>query len=62
MSNALSRGRTLNSQAVEVAREWRKHRIKYLLSQHRLSLTPKERSEARRLTGRWDFWEYQPIE
>lgn len=56
MSNALMRGRTLIPEAVEKARKWREERIKYLLSQDRLSLTRKERNEARRLTRRYDFW------
>ena len=56
MSSALTRGRTLDRKAVEMARQWRKQRIAHLLSKDRLSLTPKERSEARNLTGRWDFW------
>lgn len=57
MTSALNRGRTLARRAVAAAKKWREQRIKYLLSQDRLSLTFKERSEARRLTGRWDFWE-----
>lgn len=56
MSSALTRGRTLNLRAVAEARKWRIQRISYLLSKNRLALTPKERGEARRLTGRWDFW------
>jgi hypothetical protein len=58
MSTSLKRGRKLNPKAVADAKMWREQRIKYLLSQDRISLTPKERSEARRLTGRWDFWNY----
>lgn len=56
MTDALRRGRTLDPKAVSRAEYWRQERIKYLLSKDRLSLTRKERNEARRLTGRWDFW------
>ena len=57
MSPILASSRTLDRRAVAAAKKWREQRIKYLLSQDRLSLTFKERGEARRLTGRWDFWE-----
>ena len=59
MSSALMRGRTLNPHAVTFARGWRKQRLEYLLGRYRLELTRKERNEARRLTGRWDFWDYK---
>ena len=59
MSNALMRGRTLEPQAVKDAKDWRTQRLKYLLGKYRLELTRKERNEARRLTGRWDFWNYR---
>ena len=55
---ALSRGRTLDPKAVKMAKEWQAKRIKYLLGKHRLELTRKERNEARRITGRRDFWNY----
>ena len=61
MSNALRRGRTLARDAVEQATKWRKQRIAHLLSIakiDRTTLSRKERSEIRRLTGRWDFWNY----
>ena len=58
MGSALERGRTLVPEAVECAKHWRTQRLKYLLGKSRLELTPKERREARRLTGRWDFWNY----
>ena len=59
MSSALRRGRTLDPQAVKRAKKYQQWRLKYLLVvvPHRIMLTLKERSEARRLTGRWDFWE-----
>ena len=60
MSSALMRGRTLRRKAVSDALKWRKERLEYLLGQDRLFLTPKERNEARRLTGRWDFWNVEP--
>lgn len=56
MTDALRRGRTLDPKAVSHAKIWREQRIKHLLSKDRLSLTRKERNEARRLMGRWDFW------
>lgn len=56
MSNALMRGRKLDEKSVDKAKKWRNQRIEYLLSKHRLELTRKERNEARRLTGRFDFW------
>ena len=58
MSSALLRGRTLDPRAVKDAKVWRARRLKYLLGKHRLELTNKECAEARRLTGRRDFWEY----
>lgn len=58
MGNALERGRTLDPKAVKRAGAWRVLRLKYLLGKHRLELTRKERSEARRLTGMRDFWNY----
>jgi len=58
MGSALRRGRTLIPEAVASAKRWRQSRIKELLSRHRLTLRPCERNEARRLTGRWDFWNY----
>ncbi len=61
MGNALVRGRTLNPDAVKVARDWRVQRLKYLLGKHRLELTYKERNEARKLTGRRDFWNYKEV-
>ncbi len=60
MSSALMRGRTLDRRAVRLARDWRDTRLEYLLGKHRLELTFKERDEARRLTGRWNFWEEPP--
>ena len=62
MSSAIMRGRTLKPGAVRRAKIWRKQRIEELLGQHRLSLTHKERGEARRLTGRLDFWNYKSQE
>ena len=56
MSSALRRGRTLDPNAVNRALEVQAARRKELLSRDRLSLTAKERGEARRITGRWDFW------
>lgn len=59
MSSALKRGRTLDPKSVAEANKWRWQRIKHLLSIasiDRTCLTNKERNEARRLTGRWDFW------
>lgn len=61
MSSALRRGRTLDPRAVKRAGEKKKARIRQLLNKGRLSLTRKERSEARRLTGRWDFWSYGAV-
>ena len=57
-ANVISKGRTLDLKAVAMAREWRKSRIKGLLGKPRLSLSRKEMSEARKLTGRLDFWNY----
>ena len=56
MSMALVRGRTLEPKAVAMAKRQAEQRREYLLSQDRLSLTSKERGEARQITGRWDFW------
>ena len=58
MSSALVRGRTLDLFAVNQAQNWRVKRIEELLSRNRLELSRKERNEARKLTGRWDFWNY----
>lgn len=49
MGSALSRGRTLNPEAVEDAKKWRQDRIKELESKDILALTRKERHELRRL-------------
>ena len=59
--NALMRGRTLDKNDVARAKNWRENRLKELLSVHRLELSRKERGEARRLTGRWDFWNLSAI-
>lgn len=56
MSTALKRGRTLDKGAVAEARRWRRQRLNALLRRDRTTLSAKERSEARRLSGRWDFW------
>jgi len=61
MSNALTRGRTLDPNAVKKAKSWREQRIKALGSRPRLGLTFKERNEMRNLTGRWDFWNYKEL-
>jgi hypothetical protein len=58
MSSALLRGRTLDPKAVRQANDWKVKRLKYLLSKPRLELTYKERNELRKLTRRWDFWNY----
>ena len=58
MASALIRGRTLDPEAVAMANQWRENRIKELLSRDRLSLSFKERHEAQRITGRWDFWNH----
>jgi hypothetical protein len=58
-ASAVAKGRTLNPKEVVTASEWRESRIKELLSVHRLNLTSKERNEARRLVGRWDFWQHK---
>lgn len=59
MTSALMRGHTLVQNAVKKAQVWREKRIKHILNRPRYLLSPKERSEARRLTGRWDFWNYK---
>jgi hypothetical protein len=58
MSSALRRGRTLNPRAVAYAVRQRDIRRDELLARDRTSLTARERSEVRKLTGRWDFWNY----
>ena len=58
MSSAMMRGRTLKRGAVIRAKIGQKLQLNELLSHHRTALTSKERGEARRLTGRWDFWNY----
>ena len=62
MSSALRRGRTLNPEAAEEAKKSMAERRKQLLGKHRLKLSRKERGEARRLTGRWDFWNYKEVD
>jgi hypothetical protein len=57
MSSAFRRGHTLDPRAVKRAVQHRKERLKYLLNQPLLALTPRERAEARKLTGRYDFWD-----
>lgn len=59
MSNKTSFMRRLTPDAIAQAKEWRKQRIQTLLKKHRLQLTRAERSEIRRLTGCWDFWNYE---
>lgn len=59
MTSALKRGRTLDPNAVKQAQGHREQRLKYLLNTPVRKLTPKERREARRLTGRWDFWNHK---
>lgn len=58
MGSALMRGRTLEPKAVKEAKQWQTKRIRQLLNKDRTALSPKERGEARRLTKRWDFWNY----
>ncbi len=55
-AHSIIRGKTLDPNAVNRALEVQAARRKELLSRNRLSLTAKERGEARRITGRWDFW------
>ena len=58
MSSALERGRTLDANAVEMAREWRGQRLEYIRGKAKRGsyFSKKECAEARRLTGRIDFW------
>jgi hypothetical protein len=58
MSSALRRGRTLNPRAVAYAVRQHEIRRDELLARDRATLTARERSEVRKLTGRWDFWNY----
>jgi ribosomal protein S6E (S10) len=53
---AIVKGKTLEPWAVAMAQSHCAKRRAELLSRNRVTLTPKERGEARRLTGRWDFW------
>jgi hypothetical protein len=56
-AHSIMRGKTLEPDAVSRALSVQAERRKELLSRNRISLTAKERGEARRITGRWDFWE-----
>ena len=53
---SIAKGKTLEPWAVKLAEQRCADRRRELLSRYPSTLTARERREARRLTGRWDFW------
>lgn len=61
-AHSILRGKTIERSAVKRAMAVQDARRTELLSRDRLSLTAKERGEARRLTGLWEFWTWKPAD
>ena len=61
-AHSIVRGKFLEPTAVRKALAVQDARRTELFSRGRLSLTAKERGEARRLTGLWDFWTWKPAD